>query len=319
LPTPRILYALRSDEQAIDHLRLLYRHVELLAAAGFDACVMCQGPALPALARSSAPVIAAGDRLRLRADDRVVTCEFWPDMLQLNRRLAQRRILVCQDELRMARSLAQTVSFAQLGIAEVIATGEAIAGFVRRDLKFERVSIVPPMVDLEMFRPAEKLRQIAFRPRFRAREPAFLEGAFRALHPDLADIPWVLLDEKMDAPARAQILGRSRYFLGMGLIEGVFESALEAMAAGALVAGFPGIGGRDIATSANGEWSPDGDTIKAVEALGRLVRMAERDAAGAERRRGAARTTAENHGRSAVMAALTRFWTDELARPVAPA
>ena len=307
---PRIFYALRDDEAAAEHVCLLYRHVELLAASGFDACVLRRGPPSAVFAHVPAPVVDAASRVRLTADDRVAMPELWPDMIHVTRGLGLRRILICHSRHLLLQTLGR-MTLRELGPACMMATSPGIASFVRQDLGFDDVAVVPPLVDADLYRPAVKRRQIAYRTRRRAMEAVFVKGLFRRLYPDLADVPWIELDDTTSASAPA-VLGQSQFVLGIGLAESTYLPALAAMAAGALVAGYAGDGRRDVESPENGEWSPDGDSAKAVEALGRLIRRAESDSAFAERRRAAGFATAARYGRSALDAALTAFWSAEL-------
>lgn len=113
---------------------------------------------------------------------------------------------------------------------------------------------------------------IAYMPRKMPELAAFLRGAWPLAFPDLADVEWIELGG-MPHAAVLQTLREVRYFVSLQSLEGLGLPALEAMAAGCLVVGFDGVGGREYARPDNGLWVPDQDGLALLDALGHAVRQ----------------------------------------------
>ena len=86
-------------------------------------------------------------------------------------------------------------------------------------------------------------------------------------------LPWLAI-EKMPEGEVARILAESAVYLALGRFEACPLSALEALAAGCIVAGFTGTGGWDYATARNGFWAPEDDLFGCATQLAEAVRMA---------------------------------------------
>lgn len=110
------------------------------------------------------------------------------------------------------------------------------------------------------------LRQIAYMPRKRPADAAALKTLFHALFPQHAQVPWVEINN-MTRPQVAQALAQSCVFASLSRDEGLGLPPLEAMAAGCVVCGFDGGGGKEYATPANGYWVAEGDMEGFARAL----------------------------------------------------
>ncbi|MBT6275507.1 MAG: hypothetical protein HOI95_15400 [Chromatiales bacterium] len=80
------------------------------------------------------------------------------------------------------------------------------------------------------------------------------------------DVTWVKI-ASMHEQAVATILSQAAVYLSLQRFDSVGMLALEAMASGAVVAGFTGIGGREYASSNNGFWAQEDDIEACVEQL----------------------------------------------------
>jgi hypothetical protein len=90
-------------------------------------------------------------------------------------------------------------------------------------------------------------------------------------------------------------------------------SALEAMAAGCIVAGFTGVaGGGDSATAANGFWAAEDDIEGCVDRLAQAVRLAEAGGPGYAAMVEAGRQTARAYRREDAARWVLGFWRDWL-------
>ena len=161
-----------------------------------------------------------------------------------------------------------------------LVVSDATEAIVRRCFPGLPCYRVPPAVACLPEAPATVRRAaIAYMPRKLPELARWLRTVWPWAFPDLADVEWV----EIDGLPHAQVLdclAQSRYFVSLQHSEGLGLPALEAMAAGCLVVGFAGIGGREYARPDNGLWVADGDGPALLEALGQALR-AERDQPGA--------------------------------------
>lgn len=119
-----------------------------------------------------------------------------------------------------------------------------------------------------------KKRQIAYMPRKRSTEAALLRHVFINKHPQWTNTPWVEIRD-MGRRQVAQVLGESLLFASLSHLEGLGLPPLEAMAAGCLVCGFDGGGGREYAAPENGRWVADGDLEAFADALSAALGQTE--------------------------------------------
>ena len=110
-------------------------------------------------------------------------------------------------------------------------------------------------------------------PRKRREEVAMIRHLVGLMRPDLAAVPWVEIDAMTHEPIM-EILATSAVFLSLQRFEGFGLPAIEAMAAGCLVAGFPGVAISDYAQPDNGWWAPD-DDIEAAASDAALLEFFE--------------------------------------------
>lgn len=160
-----------------------------------------------------------------------------------------------------------------------LVVSDATEAIVRRCFPGLPCYRVPPVVACLPEAPATAPRAaVAYMPRKLPELARWLRTVWPRAFPDLANVEWL----EIDGLSHAQVLGclqQSRYFVSLQHSEGLGLPALEAMAAGCLVVGFAGIGGREYARPDNGLWVADGDGPALLEALGQALR-AERDQPG---------------------------------------
>lgn len=78
----------------------------------------------------------------------------------------------------------------------------------------------------------------------------------------------------------AETLGESLLFASLGFQEGLGLPPLEAMAAGCIICGFDGHGGREYATQENGFWVAEGDLETFAQTLAGALDLGPDEAAG---------------------------------------
>lgn len=149
-----------------------------------------------------------------------------------------------------------------------------------------------------------KRRQIAFMPRKRPDDARLLRTLFQGLFPRFADVPWVEIANAGRTEV-ARLLAGSSIFASLSRHEGLGLPPLEAMAAGCLVCGFDGGGGREYATPDNGLWVEEGNLEAFARALAAALEMDELETA---RRQAAGRATAAAFSLERFEAELQAAW-----------
>lgn len=191
-----------------------------------------------------------------------------------------------------------------------IACSDLVAAWLTRYFDHDLVSTVPCWVDGGVFRPLEKRRVIACMPRKRKLEAAAIRGMFERLN-RVPGWSWDLIEGRPEAET-AQALGHAAVFLSLARFEGMCTSILEGMSSECLVAGFTGLGAREYTTDLNGLWVEEDDCEAAARALVRAVEIAEADGTEAALMRAGGRRTAAEWSEAAFLAALERFWRDDM-------
>lgn len=181
----------------------------------------------------------------------------------------------------------------------VVATSEAICEYL------QTIKVRTPLFPLRLYVDGvfleqnipftERERIIAYMPRRRGTElNALINAAKRA--PDIASWSFLPIDG-MSTEAVAAALGTSKVFLHGGQAEGLGLPGIEAMAAGALVIGFPGDGGREFLTDDWGVPLPEGCLTEATTKFLDTLRSIERDEASiASKVQGATNFVSQRYG-----------------------
>jgi glycosyltransferase involved in cell wall biosynthesis len=141
-------------------------------------------------------------------------------------------------------------------------------------------------------------------PRKRRRDARFIRECFRELAPDLKRVRWIPIDG-LHEEETAAVLRRSLAFVSLARLEGFGLPALEALASGCLVVGFHGGGGREYATTENGDWFEDWDLVGVARALVHAVR----NAANMGRRIEAALRAGAHYDIATTREKLVQYWT----------
>ena len=250
-------------------------HVRLLRAAGHDASLWVPGP--DPLDWLDAPVpTLVGPTLELGADDVLVVPEV-PVVPGLDPAPGARTVIFNQNHFYTftatppngpssdgrafpdwsSAPTVWTVSHESRDVLTAVFPGTA-------------VTVIPNPVAVDRFRPAPQPRSsVAWFSRKRAHESAVLERLLRAdprlagtaLHP-LADEPWSEV---------AEVFGAATVFVALGHTEGFGLPMAEALAAGCLVTGYDGGGGREL-FDAPGAWAvPEQRPLLLVDRVADLV------------------------------------------------
>ncbi len=309
---PRILYLSHDNPRPSGGVRTLYRHVEILKNAGFDAyIVQHQSGFQPKWFSSDAPVLYAEGGLALDPEDWAVIPEDHSLLRSGLENVGCRKAIFCQGHYQIFECIAPTASWMDYGATAVLVSSIPIRDFVRSVFDIEP-AYIPLSLDLDLFRPGAGPRQlqIAYMPRKGAQHLRMIQALIHHRAPELRDVPWIPIDGYGEAEVAA-ILGRSAFFLATGYREGFGLPPLEAMACGAMVVGFRAGGGAEYARQDNGFWVTDEDTLALADRLIELLRAYRGGNAGSlwESVRAAGQSVAARYTRSAEAKRVIEFWS----------
>ncbi|MDE2030359.1 MAG: glycosyltransferase family 4 protein [Alphaproteobacteria bacterium] len=255
-------------------IKHIFRMAEALIAQGRDAVVFEQGGRRPTWFSSTVPVVGQ-DIFADTHGHLYVLPEDQPNILRDFAKLPQRKVIYSQNHFYGALGIGAAASYADYGVTDIICSSRTIYDHCRMRHPALRAFVVPCAVDPALFKPAAVKREaIAFMPRKRPIEAAYLRDMFRFALPQYQDWEWVEIANATEAEA-ARLMGEASVFLSLSRLEGFGLTPLEAMAAGCVVAGFTGIGGRDYATAENGFWVNEDDHPACIEALAKAAALAQ--------------------------------------------
>jgi glycosyltransferase involved in cell wall biosynthesis len=313
----RILYISHDPVKPVGGVRVIYRHVEILRKAGFDAYVVHRAPGLRLdWFQSSAPVLYATGQFAISTSDWIVIPEDHQEVLQAFANFPGNKVLFCQNHWYVFNGIEPDQSWSDLGIRDVLVSSKPIRDFVRRVMRVEP-TLIPLSIDPSVFHGEQNARplQVAVMPRKGGQHMRFIRGVIRQLEPTLGDVPWIEIQGCNEGQVAA-LLRQSRFFLSTGFREGFGLPPLEAMACGAIPVGFTGGGGADYATAENGFWVADEDTITLAETLAKLLvacRSSPHDTRW-RRLQEAGFATARSYSPDSEASALTGFWSKRVAQ-----
>lgn len=272
--------------------KMSLRHVETLCDLGFEAVFWHNADnVLPTWLDHRAPVEVS---THFRPDDiLVVPC----DAANAMRVVASRpnpAVVLCQAQVSlMMVGLAPLNDWPRERFPPLITVGPSSTETIRRFYPDAQLEMIRCFADERLFKPAAKRPSIALTPVKRPQEAEIIEKAFRHLHPRHAHLPWLSYTNAREADL-ARAFGEASLFLNLGRFESVGLAPIEAMAAGALCAGFTGGPcGRDVARPDNGFWVDEDDVLAAVDALARAADVAAAGGPELERYLAAGRATAD--------------------------
>lgn len=303
----RIVYVIFSGGGVQGGQKMILRHVETLRELGFDAVAYTTSRnTMPTWFEHHAPIQVDAE---LRPDDIVVAPDDAMITLRQLTTLRQRAVVMVQGHINFAAdSLPAIDAFPPAKFPVFLTVSHTVAAAVRRLYPQAEVGMARAFADERVFRPgSERSEAVAMIPRKRPHEAAAIANMFLKVRPAHKDIRWRLIEKRPEAEVAA-ILGASSHFVSLSRLEGLGMTPLEAMACGALVVGFPGLGGRDFATADNGFWVPDDDCEAAADALYEAVEVYHAGGPELARRREAGYETARQWSHAAFSRELEEFW-----------
>ncbi len=307
----RILFlSLKDYSRPSGGIRTIFRHIEALRRNGFDAALVKADQSLmPRWFEYDVPMLDSSRGLSLLPDDHVVIPEIAEVFFRQLRTSRARRYVFNQNHFYTYRPFPDAAeAYREYGVHQVLACSHQVKAFVEDFLGYRDVPVVPPVVDARFFQDRPKRLQIAYMPRKRGEDAAFIRRTLAYAFPETRDVPWVPIADKTEAEV-AEILAESALFLSMNHREGLGLPPLEAMAAGCLVVGFRGGGGRDYARPDNGIWLDDDEDLPGcIHALRRAIALVRAADPQLPALIAQARTTAARYSEAALEQALIPFW-----------
>jgi Glycosyl transferases group 1 len=271
----RVIYIAPDYPSPSGGMRAIYRHVELLCAAGERAVVWHRDPGFRCEWFKHDAAIVGGDTLPVEAADLLVVPEvlIFPGFDPAPR---ARKAIFNQGYFHTYDHWDDPAGYPGWEPLPVLwttsAASAAVLSRVNSALDLHRV---PVSIDTELFRPvASRARRITWMPRRHGGEARLLEMLLRA-DDRLAEVELVALDG-VDEQTVADVLGSTSVFLALGEREGFGRPPAEAMAAGCLVVGYPAGGGVELFEAPGAFAVADGDVLTLAEKAAMLV-LEERD------------------------------------------
>ncbi|WP_375486875.1 glycosyltransferase [uncultured Jatrophihabitans sp.] len=249
----RIVYATFATTRRSGGVHVMSEHVRLLREAGYDASLWVPGPGGPPSWFDAAVPTLVGPTQPLAADDVLVVPEV-PVVPGQDPAPGGRTVIFNQNHFfTFAAASTADGPFPDWSAEPAVWTVSRESRDVLRALSPRtEVTVVPNPVNVDRFRPrAAGEASVAWFSRKRPHESALLQRLLRedartagtTLHP--------LSDEQWDEVAA--VLGRATVFVALGHSEGFGLPIAEALAAGCLVTGYDGGGGREL-FEAPGAW-----------------------------------------------------------------
>lgn len=266
----RIIYYIVRASGPSGGIKVLLEHVQILREAGFDAYAYAKNQEQrPTAFDVEVPILTGA--INISAKDVIVRPETFSSRdLAATARGGLWQAVFVQNHYYSRHSLGQARRYADLGVPDVYCASSRIKRFLEGNGIARDVPVVPCAIEMPTALPG-KIEQIVAMPRKRQLEYDFIKHHFALRNPDLADIPWVAI-ENWPHQRVLETLSQSTLFLSLQRFEGFGLPALEAMAAGCLVVGFAGDGGWEYANRTNGLWVQDDALEKAADDLAAAAR-----------------------------------------------
>jgi glycosyltransferase involved in cell wall biosynthesis len=270
----RVIYASPDLSGPVGGVRVLYRHVEVLTEAGYEAAVWLCGPPQDDVASwfTSPAQVVHGATLDLEEDDILVVPE--PFVLAGQDPAPGCRKIIYNQNHFLTFVHAPWDDYPRWDPSPDVWVSSAAARDALRRLAtllpIERVDYIPLAIDTTLFRPLEpRANKVAWMPRKRSDEAGLLR-ALIAADPRFADVTVAVIDG-WDERRTAEELGSTSVFVALGRDEGFGLPVAEALAAGCAVVGYPAGGGAELFRSPGTRVVDDCDTVALVDTVASVL------------------------------------------------
>ena len=227
-------------------LRCLYRHVQLLSQGGVEAAILHTTPGFRLDDVPEVPLEYLNRPYTFKNGDIVVIPEACPDIMQRLQFSQARRFAIALSWSQIFLNLSDGVSWRDWGIERVITLSPVVSEFVSWSMSLP-VHELPFSIDATSFYWDGKRK----RPKvaYQGRKSQLLRPLKRALtcrdRQLVSEVVWCELNNLSLADYASELRDAS-VFLALSTSEALNISVYEAMASGCIVAGFHGVGLRDV-------------------------------------------------------------------------
>ena len=267
----RIVYLSWPANEITGGIKMVFRHVEVLREAGFEAIVATPDGKPPGWFETTAPVYPLS--ALTPEGDVFVYPENHAGILRQLGGWPNRKIVFCQNQQMVFRGLEGARDYREFGVSAILCAGPSAAAFCRRRCPAQKLFVIPNFVEGGTFYPRDPKRlQIAFAPKKRPLEAEIIQDLFQAENLEFRSVPWVPI-AGLAEPEVARVLGDSALYLSLCRHEAFALSILKALASHCVVAGFTGCGARDYTNNSNGFWAAEDDCLDASDRLAQAARL----------------------------------------------
>lgn len=242
-----------------------------LRRSGYDAVVYEAKNSRPSWFPTDVPIVGR-EIFQSRPDHVVVIPEDQVKLIEGFATRPPRKVIFCMNHFYAGLDILNGRTYADFGVSHVLCLGQTIYDYCRDRHPDVAASMIPIGIDPGHFYPRPKRECIAFIPRKRWLEAAYIRDLFRFEYPEFRDIEWVELDGRSE-PEIAEALGAASVFLVLHRLDSLPLTGMEAMASGCVIAGFTGIGGREYAREENGFWADEDDFSTCIRQLAGAVQL----------------------------------------------
>ena len=274
----RIFYFCPDFSSPSGGTRCLYQHVWQMVQRGYNAYIVHDQEQFRLTWHGiDVPVTYLKDQLYTEADAVLVVPEGCPALMQQLAHLPGKKVVIALSWAYIFSTLPDKTHWRDYGFTHVITPSKRIQDFIAWSLDMN-AHYIETYLDPTVFSNDAKLKKdiIAYMGR-KSHDGTALQKIAQLKPATLGRYQWVELN---NAPLReySETFKQARFYLSLGIQEGLNISALEAMSAGCIVIGYSGGGGLDYMVSEgekqncflveNGDLLQLGITLqKSIEAL----------------------------------------------------
>jgi glycosyltransferase involved in cell wall biosynthesis len=262
-------------------IRKLYRSVDILNEAGFQAAIMHKRPGFRCTWFNHRTRVISSNDVVLGHRDVVVVPEIYGrSICDLPRGV--RKVIFNQNAYLMLDSIVKERGAAapyvnNPDLSDVLVVSEDNARVIEYIFPGMRVRRVRPGLDQALHHPpaGAKRRRIVYMPRKRAREATEVLELL-TLRGVLDGWEIISIDRRSETEV-ADLLRTTQIFLSFNKLEGFGLPPLEALACGCLVVGYHGLGGRELFRPPFAIAIEDGDIVAFARAVEDVISLTDDD------------------------------------------
>jgi hypothetical protein len=262
----RVVYAVPDVHAPTGGVRVIYRHVEMLIKAGYDAAIWYSETNTGLGWFSSNAPVLTGTSLKINEDDALVI----PEPLVFaghDPAPGCRKIIYNQNHFYTFFNVSWDEYPAWMPRPMIWLSSQAsveVLGRLRTVLPIKGIEYIPLAIDTSLFRPSEEReRKIAWMPRKRPCEATLLHALFAA-DSRLGDVVFMPIEGLSEQETAAE-LSTTSVFIALGREEGFGLPVAEALAAGCAVVGYPAGGGAELFKAPGTYAVRDSDVLAMVD------------------------------------------------------